>query len=331
MMRHPSFVPTRQRGVALIMAVLIVALATILAISVASEGYMDQRRTSTAIVLDQAFEVALGAEAAAAYVLSQDNNQKADTPDEAWATRLPPQVIDEGVGEFTGYLEDLQGRFNLNNVLNKDGSRNPHGVRQFQNLLDHLKIDPKYATRMLDWIDADNIPDPQDGAEDAVYAAQTPAYLTANMVITRTSELMSIFEMTPQEYLRLEPYIAALPVGTPLNVCTASAEVIDSLDERGTNDYSGNLEVFAKNRSSSAGCFPSRSNLTSSWSGTNHKNFTDMMATNPDALAEITSFFRANIVVTIGTTELALYSTLYRATPGANGKTRVIQRSIGTT
>ena len=52
-----------QRGVALITAVLIVALATILAVSVGFKGYLDQRRTATTFALDQAFEVALGGEA----------------------------------------------------------------------------------------------------------------------------------------------------------------------------------------------------------------------------------------------------------------------------
>src|ERR1700710_784472 len=173
-MRSSPIMLSSQRGVALIMAVLIVALATILAISVASEGYMDQRRTSTVMVMDQAFEVALGAEAVAALAISEDD-PKIDTLDEHWAVQVPPQAIDEGVGEFQGNLEDLQGRFNLNNLLNKtDGTPNPTMVRQFRRLLDLLGIDTKFATLTLDWIDTDSNPNPLDGAEDAIYAGQTP-------------------------------------------------------------------------------------------------------------------------------------------------------------
>ncbi len=61
-----------QRGVALITAVLIVALATILAVNVVYRGMLDQRRAGTLFALDQAFEVALGAEAWAADVLQRD-------------------------------------------------------------------------------------------------------------------------------------------------------------------------------------------------------------------------------------------------------------------
>jgi len=208
-MRATHTLPRRQRGVALIMAVLIVALAIMLAIGVASEGYMDQRRTSTVMLIDQAYEMALGAEAFAARVLQEDD-PKVDSPDEAWATpiQLP---IDEGVGEVKGNLEDLQGRFNLNNLVDSKGVRNDAAVLQFQRLLALLKIDPKYATLTLDWIDSDTIPDAQAGAEDATYAGQTPAYLAPNMRITRSSELMSLVGMKQEEYLTLEPYVAALP------------------------------------------------------------------------------------------------------------------------
>lgn len=328
-MRLARSLPARQRGVALIMAVLIVALATILAISVASEGYMDQRRTSTTMVMDQAFEVALGAEALAAYTLQQDN-PKVDSPDETWATPIV-LPIDEGIGDVKGNLEDLQGRFNLNNLIDQNGKRNDAGVRQFQRLLELLHIDAKYATLALDWIDDNSNPEFPDGAEDSTYAGQTPAYLAANMPITRTTELMSIVGMKQEDYSKLEPYIAALPFDAKLNVCTASAYVLDALAGAvGSNfqNFSTDPAVFAKNRSA-GGCFPGINNLKTTLA--NDKDFQDLLTANPTYLVETTSYFRANILVTIGTTELALYSVLNRVSTGTNAKTRVIQRSFGTT
>ena len=76
----------RQRGVALITAVLIVALGTMLAATVFFRGYLDQRRSATLFALDQAYEVALGAEAWAADFLRQDKqDSKTDHFGEAWA------------------------------------------------------------------------------------------------------------------------------------------------------------------------------------------------------------------------------------------------------
>jgi hypothetical protein len=53
--------PRRQRGVALITAVLMVALATMLAVDVSFRGALDQRRSATLFALDQSLEIA-GAE-----------------------------------------------------------------------------------------------------------------------------------------------------------------------------------------------------------------------------------------------------------------------------
>jgi general secretion pathway protein K len=213
--------------------------------------------------------------------------------------------------------------------MNTDGTRNDTGVRQFQRLLELLNIDTKFATQTLDWIDDNSNPEFPDGAEDSVYAGQTPPYLAANMAITRTSELMSMVGMKQEDYLRLDPYIAALPVGSKLNVCTAADIVLDSLDDPGRRDYSSDHAAFEKNRSSAGGCFPTMNNLKTAFTG--HKYFDDLLKAHPDYLAETTSYFRANILVTIGTTELALYSVLNRVSTGTNAKTRVIQRSFGTT
>jgi general secretion pathway protein K len=125
----------RQRGVALITAVLIVALGTMLAAGVFFRGYLDQRRSATLFALDQAYEVALGAEAWAADFLRQDR-QESDTDHfgEAWAKPLPPLPLDDG-GTVEGRLEDMQGRFNLNNLRKGDGTTNEAAVEQLGRIL----------------------------------------------------------------------------------------------------------------------------------------------------------------------------------------------------
>jgi len=311
----------RQRGVALIMAVLIVALATILAVSVASEGYMDQRRSGTMLGLDQAYEVGLAAELLAADVLIHDAQQKSkqDTLNEDWATPIDLPV--DEVGEVKGSLEDLSGRFNINNLLNADGSENQQSLLQFQRLLESLGMDNKWASTILDWIDADTVPH-TPGAEDDVYTAQVPPYLTANMPITRTSELLSLAGFGLENYRKLEPYITALPIGTALNVCTAPPEVLDSLAAN-THEYMnsrGNVESSRK-----SGCFPTLKNLDTSFN--QDKGYQNWLAKNGSLLSESSSYFRANIVVSIGTTELSLYSVLQR---NGTAKVHVILRSFGT-
>src|SRR5277367_6728556 len=64
--------PQRQRGVALIIALILVALATILASKLSFDGFLEQRRTIGILAAEQALHFALGAEALAADVLIQD-------------------------------------------------------------------------------------------------------------------------------------------------------------------------------------------------------------------------------------------------------------------
>ena len=315
----------QQRGVALIMAILIVALATILAVSIATESYMDQRRTMTVLVLDQAYDLGVGAEALAADALIEDSKGSTiDTNKENWATPIILPV-DDGIGDIKGNLEDLQGRFNLNNLLNIDGTKNETTVKQFERLLEIVGLDRRWANIMVDWLDANNDTQSPDGAEDSVYAGQSPPYLTANMAITRTSEILALVGMTKVMYDKLEPFVSALPPGTGLNVCTAPHEVLDSLATT-RSQFGNNTNTFASNRAN--GCFPRLTEIKNDFRG--DPDFDKLITAHPDYLVEASNYFRATILVTIGTTELAMYSVLNRFGNSTNAKIRVIERNFGT-
>jgi general secretion pathway protein K len=315
--RPVAAVAARQRGVALITAVLIVALATILAINVSFRDMVDQRRTSNLFALDQGFEVALGAEAWAADILRKDaENTQTDHLGETWAQTIAALPIDEGIGAVSGQLEDMQGRFNLNNLVFADGTPNEKAIKQFERILAMAGIEPAWATMIADWIDADVQPGFPDGAEDPVYTGMDPPHLTANMPITRVSELMSLPEFGPERFRKLQPYVSALPVGTKLNVCTAPGVVIDSLFEA-QRQFSLNPNDLVTRRKE--GCFPTLEDLRGTLSAAEFELV-------KDSLAESTSYFRATVWVTIGTTQFTLYSLLAR---GGNGAVRPALRSFG--
>jgi general secretion pathway protein K len=86
-------------------------------------------------------------------------------------------------GTITGRLEDLQGRFNLNNLLNADGTENELARRQFERLLSAVDIDPALAGAVVDWLDPDTEMRFPTGGED-VALWRRPAYRTANGLIT---------------------------------------------------------------------------------------------------------------------------------------------------
>jgi general secretion pathway protein K len=317
MNRGPQLASRRaQRGVALITAVLMVALATILAVNVAFRGMLDQRRAATIFASDQAFQIALGAEAWAADFLRQDKQEtQTDHLGENWARPLPPLPVDGG--SVAGRLEDMQGRFNLNNLLFPDGTVNAEAVKQLERILATLDIEPGWATAMADWIDADTNPGFPDGAEDSVYTGQQPPYLAANMPITRASEIMALPEFGAERYAKLKPFVTALPVGTPLNVCTASGVVLDSLSEN-AREFGLNPDDLANRRKDA--CFPTLEDLKGSLGAAPFDKL-------KKSLTESSGFFRATVWVTIGTTDFTLYSLLAR---GDGGSVRPYLRSFGT-
>jgi len=305
----------RQRGVALITAVLMVALATMLAVDVGYRGFLDQRRSGTLFALDQGYEIALGAEAWAADFLKKDMQEsQTDHYGETWARPLPPLPIEGGTVE--GRLEDMQGRFNLNNLIHTDGTPNPTAIKQFQRILAMLEIEPNWATAMADWIDQDTQPGFPDGAEDSTYTGMDPPHLAANMPITRVSELLVLPGFGAERYARLKPYVSALPVGTPLNVCTAPGVVLDALSED-AREFSLNPDDVAKRRE--AACFPTLEDLRGSLGDAPYNEL-------KDSLTESSAYFRATVWVTIGTTQFTLYSLLAR---GNAGTVRPALRSFG--
>src|SRR5215469_18951893 len=155
---------------------------------------------------------------------------------------------------LTAQLEDLQGRFNLNNLVRQDGTPDPVEVAAFQQLLAMLGLEPKWAGYMVDWIDRDIVPSIPDGAEDSVYMGQTPPYRTPNRYITSASELLALPGFGRDRYVTLSPYVTALPYGVNLNICTAKPVVLDAY--LGHVDFSSDADGLMKNRAAAAACFP---------------------------------------------------------------------------
>ncbi len=99
----------------------------------------------------------------------------------------------------------------------------------FNRLLELLEIDTRFTSLLIDWMDRDNNVN-QDGGEDSLYASRTPPHRTGNLMLTSISELQQMPEFNRELYLRLAPFITALPpTANTINVCTADREVLDAL------------------------------------------------------------------------------------------------------
>jgi general secretion pathway protein K len=222
-----------QQGVALVTALLVVALATVAAVAMATRQHVDMRRTGNLLHGEQAYSYALAAESWAQVILRRDARESTyDSLDEDWASALPPIPVDGGF--VSGHVTDLQGRFNVNNLVGDDGKPDNNSIEYFKRLLNVLQVDPALAASLLDWIDADIIATFPDGAEDDTYLLEDPPYRAANRRLVSISELRLVHGFTDEVMKILEPYVTALPEMTTINVNTATAEVLLALHENMT-------------------------------------------------------------------------------------------------
>jgi len=220
----------QQRGVALVTALLVVAVATVAAVAMATRQQMDIRRTGGLLHSEQAYAFSLGAESWARVVLARDKrDSKIDTLYEDWSTQPPVSVV-EG-GSITGRILDLQGRFNLNNLVDSNGAADQDAIARYKRLLRRLELEESLADALADWIDSNIDVRFPDGAEDETYLGVTPPYRAANRLLADVSELRLVKGYTPDIIDKLRPFVAALPEVTPLNVNTASAEVLSTVAE----------------------------------------------------------------------------------------------------
>ena len=235
-MRHnPMGVQSQQQGVALLTVLLVVAMATVLAVAMVKAQQALLQRSSSVFSQDQAYLYTLGAESFAKSILQEDKekDQNKNTPQdslsETWAKKTPPFPVDGGMVQAK--IDDLQGRFNLNNLVQEDGQVNLDALTMFQRLLLDLEISPALASPVIDWIDTDNLPNDSDGAEEDWYLRLKPAYRSANRPFVSVSELSLLRGFTPDIVAKLSPYVSALPVFTPINVNTASAVVLAAMGD----------------------------------------------------------------------------------------------------
>ena len=123
--------------------------------------------------------------------------------------------------------------------------------------------------------------------------------------------------------MKLQRFVTALPVGTRVNTCTASGEVLDSVLSLGAGSlvrqFSVNPDDLAARRKDT--CFPLVDDLTSTIGQARYDQFKEHVE-----LGESSSYFRATVWVTIGTTQFTLYSLLAR---GGAGSVRPVLRSFG--
>ncbi len=221
--------PPKSQGGALLTALFIMTLVAIVATAMTSRLQLDIYRTQLVINQDKLY---LASQAVTFWALNELNNPKHDfntTLPQGQVASYPAsmQSLQKNI-QIRGGLYDLQARFNVNNLVEKNK------LLTFLHLI-HQAI-PKsnqnqsiqMALATLDWV---SDYDPARGKDNytAYYLAQNPAYYPSHQLMQSKSELRLVKEVSSKHYLALESFITTLPEVTPVNINTASKEVLMSL------------------------------------------------------------------------------------------------------
>ncbi|EGU35892.1 general secretion pathway protein K [Vibrio ichthyoenteri ATCC 700023] len=221
-----------QRGVALLVVLLILALMTAVAATMSERLFGQFKRSSNQLNYQQAYWYSIGAEALAIEAIEQ-SYKDSDTINLSQPWALEEQQFPLDYGSLTGKLLDRQACFNINAFVNLENSSSsdtaPYLVTVLQDLLNELEVDSHVAEVVAhsswEFIDTNNSVNSVTGVEDSHYESMAPAYMTANGVLAETSELRAVNLVSGEVMNKLQPYVCALPTAEfRLNVNTLPAE-----------------------------------------------------------------------------------------------------------
>ena len=224
----------KERGTALISALLTVALMSALAVELVDATRFSLARSTNIAERDQAFWHARGAREFAEQRLSASVSgpDAIMRPSDPWVALGAQRFEIEG-GALVGRVSDGNNCFNINTLV-PDASAaedDPSALtaaesrRSFTALMDALAIPSGVSAglraQIIDWIDADARPE-LGGAEDGDYARFSPPYRAANQRFTELEELLALPVTTPALFATLQPWLCVRPeaVRQPVNVNT---------------------------------------------------------------------------------------------------------------
>lgn len=308
----------RERGIALLAAIVIFAIAAAIAVGIQFRSGMAMRRAAGVAAIDQAFQAQAGAEAVAADFLAQDRNQFDDWYRDTWHTPVGPVEIVEGVA-VSAQLTDLDGRFNLNSVVDDQGVKDPVAGEILQRLMHNLDIQQQKADLVVDYVDKDQQQEP-NGAEDSRYTSLQPPYRPPNRPMTSVSELLAMPGFEPEDYVKLAPHVTALPRDQQsINLCTASGALLDALLNQRL--WSQNAQTLDKQRKS--GCYPDKAQFGQLFVGAP----ADRQKIER-RVKEQSNFFELRSLVTIAGQPFGMTSLLHRTSGGPQPEVRVVTRAM---
>jgi len=208
----------RQRGMAVIAALLVVVAASALATSVVErQGVLANILVTERDRAQAAWLLQGGLDWSRVVLLMDARNSPTTRLDGIWARPIIGLPVgtaeDPNRALFSGQIEDEQSKYNLRNLA-EGGRIDPGEVQALESLLQWLDIDPALAEVM---------------ARRVAAAQFTESGPPRAVGLRGIDDLRMLEDFTPRIIDTLQPFITVLPAATPINANTASAEVLGAV------------------------------------------------------------------------------------------------------
>ena len=224
-----------ERGVALLVVILGVALMTLIVVDFATTaglGYLSAANQANEL---RAHFLARSSVAVGLGLLTEDlrndrqtqgGTQPYDSLFDVWALPFPAQNIDGGTASVA--VVDETRKININQLLNTgNAGLNPQVAAELERLCTLVGVSPEVIPAIADWIDPDDIVTP-GGAEMDYYLRLQPPYAPRNGFMPTIGDLKMVRGIDDVSFNRLLPFLTVEPENQ-VNVNTASPEVLAAL------------------------------------------------------------------------------------------------------
>jgi general secretion pathway protein K len=230
-----------ERGVALLVTMMAIALMTMLVMDFTTSASLGYRAAAGGANQLKAEYLARSAIGVGLSLLSTDARQDAlaktahDGLDEPWAQPYPPMPLGGGEAQIT--LVDEARKIDVNLLINpRTGQPNPVYVGIVQRLFANLGLAPTLVPAIVDWLDPDSIESP-GGAEADYYMRLIPPYEPRNGPMPTIGDLKMVRGVDDATFFLLQRFLTAAPEPR-VNINTAPSEVIAALLPQFSNDPS---------------------------------------------------------------------------------------------
>ena len=227
---------TRQRGVAIVTALLLAALAITVVMSLFGQQNVQVRSIENQRYQLQKQWVMRGALDWSRLILREDAKvNRVDYIGEPWSVPLEESRLDDYVDNgrtaeddtdatLSGYIIDAQSRLNLTNLA-QNGVVDLPTLQAYQKLLSAQGLDAGLATATASMVTATQATAAQFNPDGTVLSAAVKA---KTLAFTQVDDLLAIPGYTTEVVAKLRDLVVFLPIATPINVNTASAQVISA-------------------------------------------------------------------------------------------------------